>query len=166
MRKASWLVTGAVAVGIVAATGIVGRGQFQPVGPTAGGFNPNDPSAAGAPVVMMNQQPAPTKLEAMLAVRGAVIVRGFSDVGGVDLGDNSGVGVQAVEVADVAKNAREHGLAVAVRQGGNNGRTVVTYVDYDEIDTLLTGIEYLQRVDNSVTPLPRYEARIKSRADL
>jgi hypothetical protein len=159
MKHTVWLgITTAV---LITTSALVSRAQFLP-GPSAANEAPS-----GAPAVMVMNQPASsTKIEAMLAVRGAVIVRGYSDIGGIDGDEGSGMGIQAVEINDVAKGAKEHGLAVAIRQGGDAGRTIVTYLDYDELDALTSAMNYLQKMDNAVTSLPKYEARYKSKGDL
>ena len=61
----------------------------------------------------------------------------------------------------------EHGLVIAIEAPGRNAaRTVVSYIDYDEIGTLLRALDTLQKADNSVSRMANYEAHYRSRGDL
>src|SRR5262249_22986010 len=109
----------AVCVGLAA---VVGRGQVGSGADNAAGTRPA--------VIVMNQPPTPTKMDAMLATRGAVILRGYTDLGSVQAEDGSGFAVTAVELNDASRGQKEYGLAVSVRRPGRSGVSVQTYVDY------------------------------------
>jgi hypothetical protein len=148
----------AVCIGVAAA---VGRGQVD---------NNSAGDAAGMPgpaaVVVMNQSPPPTRMDAMLATRGAVILRGYTDVGAVQAEDGSGVGVTAVELTDATRGQKEYGLAVGVKRSGRAGVAVQTYLDYDEIDGLSAAMDQLNHLDSTATQLAAYEGRFRTKADL
>jgi hypothetical protein len=157
MNKAKAI--GIVAAGaVIAAVAVVGHGQVD---------EGADHGTLGAPaVVVMNQPASTTRLEAILQTRGAVIVRGYTDVGTVQSEDGSGVSVSAVELTDTRRAQTEHGLAVGVRQGGRLGVSVLTYVDADELEALSGAMDQLGRLDSTVTQLNAYEGRFKSKGDL
>lgn len=148
-----------VAAACVGLAAVVGRGQVDPGAQGPGG-------TGAAAVVVMNQNPAPTRMEAMLATRGTVIVRGFTDVGAIQSEDGSGFGVSAVELTDASTSHKEYGLAVAVKQPGRSGAALQTYVDYDEIDSLSSAMDYLAKLDSTATQLAAYEGRFRTKADL
>jgi hypothetical protein len=107
-----------------------------------------------------------TKLEAFQARTGVVIIKGFSRIGLASGLDGTSIEIENREFRDVGSNSREYGITVEVREGGNNGRRNLSYIDYDEIDPLLKGLEYLSKIDNSVTQLNRFEADYRTRGDL
>jgi hypothetical protein len=107
-----------------------------------------------------------TKLEAFQARTGIVIIKGFSRIGLAAGLDGTSIEVENREFRDAGSNAREYGITVEVREAGNAGRRSLSYIDYDEIDPLLKGLEYLSKIDNSVTQLNRFEADYRTRGDL
>jgi hypothetical protein len=57
-----------------------------------------------------------------------------------------------------------HGVAVEVKEGDQREDT--TIVDYDELDSFLTAIDYVSKVDYTATPLPAFEAVYATRGGL
>jgi hypothetical protein len=107
-----------------------------------------------------------TKLEAFQARTGIVIIKGFSRIGLAAGLEGTSIEIETREFRDAASNSREYGITVEVREAGNAGRRSLSYIDYDEIDPLLKGLEYLSKIDNSVTQLNRFEADYRTRGDL
>lgn len=103
------------------------------------------------------EAPAPkTKLEAFSAQSGAVMVRGFSEVGQV-----YGIGrviVTAREFVDATTQRKQYGVSVEVKEVGRLERSGTSYIDEDEIASLLKGIDYIVHTDNKVTRLKNFEA--------
>lgn len=103
-----------------------------------------------------------TKLEAFLAKTGSVTIRGSSEIGSVG-GD---VLVDAVEFRDAANSRlRVTGLSIDVKESGRLERDSTSFVDYDEIDSLLQGIDYISRVDASVTLMKNFDATYTTKGD-
>lgn len=148
----------AMAATIAVAAAVVGRGQDQ------SGQSAQQPVGAAA-VMVMNQPTPQTKLESMLATRGAIIVRGYTDAGTVQADDGSAFSVAAIELTDVSRGQKEYGLAIGVKQA-HSGVTVISYLDADEIDAFAGALDYLGKMDSTVTPLTAYEGRFRSKADL
>jgi hypothetical protein len=107
-----------------------------------------------------------TKLEAFQAKTGTVIVRGFSRVGSATGVESGSILVETIELRDAGDNSKVYGITVEVRDSGSPERNHLSLVDYDEIDSLLKGLEYLGKVDNSVTQLRAFEADYRTRDDL
>lgn len=107
-----------------------------------------------------------TKLEAFEARKGIVIIKGFSRIGVAPGLDGTSIEVESRELRDAGSNSREYGITIEVREAGHTGRRSLSYVDYEELDPLLKGLEYLSKIDNSVTQLTRFEADYRTRGDL
>jgi hypothetical protein len=121
--------------------------------------------ASGQEPVETELQPR-TKLEAFQSRTGIVIIKGFSRIGLVAGLEGTSIEIENRELRDAGSNAREYGITVEVREAGNSARRSISYIDYDEIDPLLKGLEYLGKIDNSVTQLSRFEADYRTKGDL
>ena len=107
------------------------------------------------------QLPPPTKLEAFEAKTGIVQVQGSAHMGTIPV-KLGVVSVKCREVQEPSTGLRESGLVISVKENDQLEDTNV--VDYDEIDSLLGGINYISRADHSVSPLPHFEAVYRTRA--
>lgn len=109
--------------------------------------------------------PPRTRLEAFALQEGAVIVLGYSRMGEVR-GFGSSVVVESKEFTNVASGQKERGLTIEVRERARPEREFVSYVDDDEIPSLLKGLEYLVKVDRSATPFDSFQADYRTRGEL
>lgn len=107
-----------------------------------------------------------TKLEAFQARTNVVIVKGYSRIGSATGEEGSSVRVETIELRDASANSKTYGIAVEVRDAQKPERSNISMVDYDEIDSLLKGLDYLGKVDSSVTQLRSFEADYRTRGDL
>ena len=103
------------------------------------------------------------KLEAFAARVGVVIVMGSSTIGSVTGRLGASVSVESKEFLDASTGEREYGLAIGVKKPGEGASESFSYIDYDEIDSLASGIEYLLKVQSSVTKLDRFQADYQTR---
>ena len=110
--------------------------------------------------------PPKTELEALQLETGAVIVRGSQRVGGVRAQGPGRVDVAALEVIDAGSGRRARGISVEVEEGGERGREVRAFVDYEELDGLIKGLESVGRVDRGETQLPSFEVSFRTKGDL
>lgn len=94
---------------------------------------------------------------------GAVIVKGFGQIGTVAAGA-ADIAVRCKETTDVSIGQKLYGLAIQIT--GNGFQPERIYVDEDEIDPLLSGINYLLKVSYDVTALPGFEASYTTKAGL
>ncbi len=127
--------------------------------------------AASAQAARPAATPAPTptpaegtKLERFQARTGAVIVKGYSDLGKLS-GTGGTVEVTGMEFTDAQSGVKAQGVIIAVAGSGRYDRPVNSYIDYDEIDSLIKGIDYVSKIDKTVTRLDNFEAAYRTRGD-
>ena len=106
-----------------------------------------------------------TKLQAFNAKTGVVIIRGFSTVGIARGLYNTSVTVEARELTDAADGSKARGIAIEVAGGGEFERKETSYIDYDEIASLLAGLDYIAKLDTGVTRLANFQADYRTRGD-
>jgi hypothetical protein len=95
-----------------------------------------------------------TKIEIFEARTGTVIVRGSVLIGTMSAQTGT-VSVRAKEDVEPGLGAKAYGIAVGLQEGGRPEDA--TMVDYDELDSFLSGIDYIRKANPSMTPLPEYD---------
>ena len=96
-----------------------------------------------------------TKLEAFETNTDTVIIKASSPIGSVPAHGGE-VGVRCREITDAGTGRRQTGIIVDLTSGGELADALL--IDYDELDSLLDGLEYLGSLDWSVTPLTGFDA--------
>lgn len=120
------------------------------------------------PIAAQEQKPAvaqkesKTKIEAFEAKTGAVIIRGFSTIGSVRGRYSTSASVESREFIDASSAKKEYGIFITVMKGESDD---TSYIDYDEIESLLKGIDYISKIESSVTKLDKFQADYKTRGD-
>ncbi len=104
-----------------------------------------------------------TKLDAFEAASGVVIVRGTADMGAVQTAAGS-VSVKCKQSVETASGREQDGIAVTITMGAQVSDT--TIIDYDELDGLLNGLNFLSSANWSVTALPGFDAVYTTRDGL
>lgn len=94
---------------------------------------------------------------------GLVIIKGFNQVGTIPVGTDE-IAVRCKESTEAATGIKVYGLIIAI--GGNPRPREHAYVDYDEIDPLLDGLNYLIKINYDVTTLPAFEAGYTTKSGL
>jgi hypothetical protein len=84
-----------------------------------------------------------------------IIVKGFDELGHV-YANAATVTVLCKETSDITHGRKEYGAALEVAEGPDPGQFAI--VDEDELDSLLTGLDYLAQLRHDVTTLPAFEA--------
>ena len=107
-----------------------------------------------------------TKLEAFELRNGVVVIKGFSRIGVAAGTDGSSIEVETRELRDAESGSKVYGIAIEVRDTAKPERRRVSFIDYEEVEPLLKGLEYLSKIDNSVTHLNRFEADYRTLGDL
>jgi len=124
-------------------------------------------SAQDAPTAQAEASKATpsTKLEAFSARTGIVVVKAYSTLGVVNgLGR---VSVDAREFRDASNPKQaQYGVAFEVKETGRIERENTSFVDEDEIDSLIRGLEYISKIDKSITTLSNFEAQFRTKGDL
>ena len=105
----------------------------------------------------------PTELETFEDQTGTVIVKGAGQIGSLSV-DALTINVISKESFNEGTGRRQYGMAVEVE--ANNQRAWKRVVDYDEMDSLLSGVNYLAKIDSKVTELPTFVAGYVTRGGL
>jgi hypothetical protein len=93
---------------------------------------------------------------------GVVIVKGFGQVGSISTG-GAVISVRCKESTSAATGHKDYGIAVVIDL---NQQRAVAIVDYDELDALLNGTDYLGKMTYNVTSLPGFEASFATKSGL
>lgn len=96
-----------------------------------------------------------TKLEAFETNTDTVIIKATAPIGTVPAHGGE-VSVRCREITDAGTGHRESGIVVDITFGGPIEAGLL--IDYDELDSLLDGMEYLGKLDWSITSLPDFHA--------
>ncbi|HSS18680.1 MAG TPA: hypothetical protein VLL54_01145 [Pyrinomonadaceae bacterium] len=122
-------------------------------------------SSANASANSQTPKEVRTKLEAFQGKAGTVLVKSYSETGAVTGQYGGSVEVDAMELQDRSNGAREMGLLVNVKPSGQYAQESRSFIDYDEIDSLLKGIDYISNVTSATPPLKMFEAHYRTRGD-
>jgi hypothetical protein len=130
-------------------------------------------AALATPVVAQQQAADPaaqqradpsTKIEAFSAKTGVVMIKGFSTVGQVR--GQGIVSVDAREFRDASSpKTGVYGVAIEVKESGRLERASRSFIDQDEIDSLVSGINYISKISKSVTIMKDFEAQYRTKGD-
>jgi hypothetical protein len=93
---------------------------------------------------------------------GVVIVKGFGQIGSVSTGA-AVISVRCKESASAATGHKDYGIAVEIDVNQWRG---LALVDYDELDALFNGMDYLGKITYGVTSLPGFEATFTTKSGL
>ena len=96
-----------------------------------------------------------TKLEAFSTNVGAIIIKGTTDLGAVSA-KTAAVSVKSKEMTEPASGHKEQGIAIEISRTGQ--AKDVMLIDYDELPSLLAAIDYLSKLDVSVSPMETFDA--------
>ena len=94
---------------------------------------------------------------------GIVLIRGTDNVGSVS-GKRGELLVQVRETKDMTYNQRSYGVIVTVVPA--DGVANAAYVDYDELTALIQNLDYVSKVNWSLTSLGHFDASYTTRAGL
>lgn len=106
-----------------------------------------------------------TKLDAFQARTGVVVVRGFTTAGTI-VGTGASVAVDACEFK-IANDPtlRTTGVRFAVKESLRLERENTVFIDSDEIDSLLAGIDYIAKASTAVTMLNNFEVEYRTKGE-
>src|ERR1043165_558019 len=104
-----------------------------------------------------------TEIGVFEARTGSIIIKGFEPMGTVVAGATT-VFVGCKESIDVGTGKTVYGIVVAL--GTTPADRDRTFVDYDELDSLLNSISYFIKIDYDITTLSSFEATYSTKACL
>jgi hypothetical protein len=121
----------------------------------------------GSAQAQIQQKPteSQTKVEIFQARTGAVLIKNFSEIGSVN-GLGGTVTVTSYEFADAQTGKKEYGIGIEAKESSRLERESRSYVDYDEIGSLIAGIDYILKIDGSQSKLKNFEAHYKTKGEL
>jgi len=96
-----------------------------------------------------------TKLESFDTNTGVIILKGSTELGGIS-SDAGEVAVRCREISDTSTGHKEQGLSLEITPRGQP-RSLLQ-IDYDEIASLAEAIDYITRLEVTVTPLNSFDA--------
>jgi hypothetical protein len=102
-----------------------------------------------------------TKLEALNTQIGVVLIRGFSHIG--TIASSPPVEINAIEITDTSTGKKQTGMTIEVKGAARFDNTDRSFVDNDEIDALLTGIDYISKSNADFTKLDHFVAIYKTK---
>ena len=106
-----------------------------------------------------------TKLEEIESRYERVITKGFTQYATLNVRAVE-VRLDAVEMKDTANSTRALGFIIALRESGDKPRENRSFIDYEEIDQLIKGMEAVSKVNETMTKLAGFEARYRTLGDL
>lgn len=108
---------------------------------------------------LQDQPPAPqTDLEEFKRQTGVVIIRGYENIGTRSGLESSYIRIEAKEFLSADKRKRKYGVTVYVNSGSKLGRENISYIDYEELDPLIRGMDYLNKIEGSTINFSDYQA--------
>jgi hypothetical protein len=112
----------------------------------------------------LQRQLPKTQLEAFTGEIGAVIIKGYTEIGSVS--GNGKVDVTAMTFRNAKSGQEQSGIVVEVKGGSSYSQNNRSLVDYEEIKGLLDGISYVSKVQKDDTKLRNFEATYSTKGDL
>ncbi|HSK62329.1 MAG TPA: hypothetical protein VK893_00750 [Pyrinomonadaceae bacterium] len=104
-----------------------------------------------------------THLERLENLYETVMIKAFTRVTTVEV---RGVRIDAVAMHDLRVNPPiSKGIVISLREEDQRREDNRAFIDYDEIGLLLNAIDVVSRIDETVTRLPGFEARYKTKGD-
>jgi len=105
-----------------------------------------------------------TYFEAYNAVAGAPLLKSMSVIGTLNNQINYPVEIRVEELTNLQSSNTVY--AVALRTRLSSKQLVVDYIDYDELDGLIRGVQFVSQTDHGQAPLDIFEAAYRTRCGL
>jgi hypothetical protein len=102
-----------------------------------------------------------TKIEAFQVQTGTVVIKGYSEIGQIKA--MGSVKVRAMEFTDAATNKKQTGVLIEIKESGRLESEDRAFIDYDEVDALLKGLDYISKATGDITKLGQFEATYKTK---
>jgi hypothetical protein len=118
-------------------------------------------SAANAQQPEQGDSSPKTKLEAFQIQTGTVVIKGYTEMGRV--GAMGAIEVSAMEFTDATTSKKQQGVLIEIKEAGRLDNESRSFIDYDEVDSLLSGLDYISKATNDVTKLLQFEATYKTK---
>ncbi|HEY6121630.1 MAG TPA: hypothetical protein VIV66_16850 [Pyrinomonadaceae bacterium] len=107
---------------------------------------------------------ARTRLEEVQDRLGQVVYKGFMSIGMIS-GRNGSAELNIVELRSANEPGRLTGLSILLSESSQPASEIQSFVDYDEIDSLIKGLDTVARVDDTITKMPNFSASYRTNDD-
>lgn len=103
-----------------------------------------------------------TNVEEFSSKKGMVVIKGFTSVGTISNQIGS-IEVSAIESFDAASPSNiAKGVSITVKQSIRIEKSNTSFVDAEEIDGLISGIDYISSIKSDVTKQKNFEAKYRT----
>lgn len=102
-----------------------------------------------------------TRLESFATNIGTVVIRGSAEVGVVSA-DAGTIALKCREASEAGSGRKELGVSIDLNH--NQELREIRFIDYDELESLINALAYLNKVDWSITSLTSFDAGITTRS--
>ncbi|TMN90058.1 MULTISPECIES: hypothetical protein [Pseudoalteromonas] len=110
---------------------------------------------------------AKTKLEQFSAKTGVVLIRGFQKIGSAQGLYSTSVNIQSKEFTNVTDGSKQYGITIeAFKENGKYDKQHTSFIDFDEINSLIQGIDYISKVKPDVTKFEDFQADYTTKGSL
>jgi hypothetical protein len=75
------------------------------------------------------------------------------------------VEVDSREFINAQSGKKTYGMVIAVKDNGRLEQSNNSFIDYDEIPSLISGIDYISKINTDVTKLSNFEATYSTKGD-
>lgn len=104
--------------------------------------------------------PPPTEIQNFEMQPDTVIVKGFSQIGSIAT-ESGTIEVRSKESDNTTSGQKQYAIAIVIEA---NQSRMLLLVDYDELDALIHGLNFLSKVSYDVTPMSAFDATITTRS--
>jgi succinate dehydrogenase hydrophobic anchor subunit len=105
-----------------------------------------------------------TYFEAYSAVADAPLVKGMSSIGILNNQITYPVEVRAERLTNLQTTNTLYAVSLRTRVAAR--QLLVDYIDYDELDGIIRGIQWISQADHSASPMDNFEAIYRTRCGL
>jgi len=110
---------------------------------------------------------AKTKIEQFSARTGVVLIRGYEKIGSAQGLYDTSVNIQSKEFTSVNDGSKQYGITIETfKENGKYDKKHTSFIDFDEIDSLIQGINYISEVKPDVTKLDDFQADYTTKGSL
>jgi hypothetical protein len=115
--------------------------------------------AAHAQDLIITNAPA-TEIENFEMQNDVIIVKGYDEIGSVTTGEGV-ISVRCKESDNVTAGSKQYGIAIAFNANQGHAASIV---DYDELESLVHGLDFLSKISYNVTTMPTFDAGLTTRS--
>lgn len=125
------------------------------------------PTEPPAQAELAGPKPEPrTKLEAVDERAGSIFVKGFTSIGKFGQPYYGTIEVEALRIVEEPAHEVTAGVRFTLTRGGSLPQEQVGFVDYDELDSLVAGLDYIAKATRDAGKLQQFEATYRTKAGL